>query len=175
MDNNHYIAFLGFKNLADGPLRQVLAAAWPHCNEPSGSLLIFQRDTGRQCDFDWSGTLDEVLDRADPPVPKAGPGRPRLGVVSTEVTLLPRHWDWLNAQPARASGTLRRLVEDAMAREVNNPQRRREALGKILGALAGNEPNFEEATRALYAGDVVSLKAMTARWPGDLPTLVAEW
>ena len=121
------------------------------------------------------GTLDEVLDRAQPQTTKAGPGRPRLGVVSTEVTLLPRHWDWLNAQPARASGTLRRLVEDAMAREASDPKKRREVLGKILWALAGNEPGFEEATRALYAGDSQAVQTITSRWSGDLPYFVAQW
>ena len=174
MQANTYMAFLGHTRLALGDLRSVLTAAWPHRNQPSNLLLIFRWDTGVQCDFDWSGTLEEVLDKADPPAAKVGPGRPRLGVVSTEVTLLPRHWDWLNAQPARASGTLRRLVEEAMARQQADPQHRREVLGKILWALAGNQPGFEEASRALYAGDGAALKALASHWPGDLPALVTE-
>lgn len=168
-----FSAFLGTRRLASGPLTTVLPAAWPYRAE--AGLLFFAHDTGSQADFDLSGTLDEALARALPPPVKTGPGRPRLGVISTEVTLLPRHWDWLNAQPARASGTLRRLVEDAMAREKDDPKKRREALGKVLWALAGNEPGFEDACRALYAGDEERLKSLSAGWSGDLPALVAGW
>ena len=147
-----HTAFSGAVHLATGPLAEVLAASYPH---KDGSLLIFECATGIQVDFDWRGTEAEVVARAVPPEPKTGPGRPLLGVVSTEVTLLPRHWAWLNAQPARASGTLRRLIDQAMAWD---------ALGKILWAVAGNEPGFEEAARALYAHDKDRLKTLSADW-----------
>jgi len=175
MNNSFFTAFLGTKRLSTGTLPEVLAAAFPHREGLGPALLIFAHDSGRQLDFDWRGTLEEVVQRTLPPAPKTGPGRPKLGVVSTEVTLLPRHWDWLNQQPARASGTLRRLVEDAMAREATDPLKRREALGKILWAVAGNEPGFEEAARALYAGDGAKLKALSAGWSGDLPEFVENW
>jgi hypothetical protein len=168
-----FSAFLGTRRLATGPLNTVLASAWPHRQE--AGLLFFDHQTGRQTDFDWSGSLEEVLARATPAAPKPGRGRPRLGVVSTEVTLLPRHWEWLDAQPARASGTLRRLVDQAMAQEAGDPNRRAEALGKILWSLAGNEPGFEEASRALYAGDRDRLLALAAGWSGDLPAFVSGW
>ena len=156
-----YSAFRGTTRVATGPADHVLAVI-RGANEPEGTFVIFDHATGRQTDF--------------PMVPvRPGPGRPKLGVVSTEITLLPRHWEWLAAQPARASGTLRRLVEEAMARESTDPQKRLEALGKILWAVAGNEPGFEEASRALYAGDRPRLEALAAQWSGDLPAVVKSW
>lgn len=163
METNLFWAFRGTTRVASGPLDQVLAAV-RSSGDADGTVLFFDHATGRQTDFDWSR-----------PAEKPGPGRPKLGVVSTEVTLLPRHWDWLNAQPARASGTLRRLVEEAMAREASDPQKRLEALGRILWAVAGNEPGFEEASRALYAGDRARLEVLAAGWSGDLPELVRSW
>lgn len=168
-----YSSFLSTRRLASGPLADVLRASWPHRDE--AGLLFFSHSDGRQADFDWRGTPDEVVARALPPAIKTGPGRPKLGVVSTEVTLLPRHWDWLAAQPGRASGTLRRLVEEAMAAEASDPKKRLEALGRILWAVAGNEPGFEEASRALYAGDRTTLTALARSWSGDLPTFVEDW
>lgn len=162
MENNRYSAFRGTALIATGTHDQVLAVVRA-TGEPEGSILVFDHATGRQID----------LPLALPPKP--GPGRPRLGVVSTEVTLLPRHWDWLNAQSARASGTLRRLVEEAMAREGSDPKKRLEALGRILWAVAGNEPGFEEASRALYAGDRPGLEALAATWSGDLAPFVKNW
>ena len=165
--NPLFSAFLGPRLLITGSLDEVKPVVAPFVDHAQGPLLVFDHATGRQVDVD--------LRESSPAPAKVGPGRPKLGVVSTEVTLLPRHWEWLNAQPARASGTLRRLVEEAMAAEALNPQKRREALGQILWALAGNEPGFEEATRALYAGDQERLIALTAGWPGDLPPFVREW
>jgi hypothetical protein len=159
-----YHAFQGTRHLASGALADVLTVCHPLRNEPQ--VLIFD-GSGRQTDFDWSGDLVDVIKRAAPEAaPRTGPGRPKLGVRSVEVTLLPRHWDWLERQPARASGTLRRLVEDAMARESADPRKRAEALGRMLWAVAGNEPGFEEASRALYAGETARLEGITAAWPG---------
>lgn len=157
------LAFQGTTRLAAGPVDEVLAQLRARKDEPG--ILFFDRDTGRQVDFDWSA----------PAPPKPGPGRPKLGVVSTEVTLLPRHWEWLNAQPGRASATLRRLVEQAMRAEATDPKARRDALGKILWALAGNLAGFEEACRCLYADDRPGLQGFADRWPGDLPDLVRTW
>lgn len=168
-----YSAFCGTRCLAQGPLEAVLRTAWPHRDSPG--LLFFDHATGRQVDFDWRGDADEVVARALTPAPRTGPGRPKLGVVSTEVTLLPRHWDWLASQPGRASGTLRRLVEDAMAREAADPGRRREVLAQILWAVAGNEPDFEEASRALYGGDMDRVRQLALGWSGDLPEWVGRW
>jgi len=127
-----FTACLGSRRLATGPWDLVTAAARPYVGNSSGPLLIVAHVNGQTVDFD-----------GEEPV-KPGRGRPRLGVTSAEVTLLPRHWDWLAAQPARASATLRRLVEEAMAREPHDPKKRRDALGRILWAVAGNEAGFEE-------------------------------
>jgi len=175
MESTLFTAFLESRRIATGPLEAVLAAAYPFRDNTSGPLLIFRHDDGRQTDFDWRGTAEDVVARAVPSPAKSGPGRPKLGVVSTEVTLLPRHWEWLNAQGARASGTLRRLVDEAMDREASDPKKRLEALGKILWAAAGNQPGFEEATRALYAGDRAGLEELTSKWPGDWPDFVRGW
>lgn len=159
-----YHAFQGTRHVRSGPLAEVLTACYP-IHEDAG-LLLFDA-TGRQTDFDWRGNLSEVIARADPAAaPRTGPGRPKLGVRSVEVTLLPRHWDWLDHQPARASGTLRRLVDDAMARESTDPRKRAEVLSRILWAVAGNEPGFEEASRALSRGDAAKLVELADRWPG---------
>lgn len=175
MDTPLYSAFSGSRLLATGPLPVVLAAAYPFRDNSPSPLLIFSHTDGHQADFNWQGTLEEVIARASPAAVRTGPGRPKLGVVSTEVTLLPRHWDWLNSQPARASGTIRRLVDQAMAREAGNEKRRREVLGTILWALAGNEPGFEEASRALYSGNIERLKTLVSAWSGSLGEFVSWW
>jgi len=99
-----------------------------------------------------------------------GPGRPRLGVVAREVTLLPRHWEWLREQPGGASVALRKLVEEARRASAGRDRlrRARDAAYRFMHVLAGNEPGFEEAVRALYAGDPERFRAMTARWPADV-------
>jgi len=175
MDTPLYSVFDGTRRLATGTLAEILPQLDPEAVASGRPLLFFDHATGVQRDFDLRGTPEQILARAEPPAPKAGPGRPKLGVISTEVTLLPRHWDWLAAQPARASGTLRRLVEEAMARDAADPRRRLEALGKVLWAVAGNEPGFEEAARALFAGDAEKVRAVARRWSGDLPAFVEAW
>jgi len=163
METTTYSAFRGTARLATGPLSEVLTAVRALEDKTEGTILFFDHTTGRQTDFDLTTPA------------KPGPGRPKLGVVSTEVTLLPRHWEWLNEQPARASGTLRRLVETAMSWEGSDPKKRLEALGKVLWALAGNEPGFEEASRALYTGDRTRLELLSQVWSGDLPAFVRDW
>lgn len=111
-----------------------------------------------------------MLARAAPPAPKRGPGRPSLGVVCREVSLLPKHWEWLESQPARASGTLRRLVDATIRNEsaADRLRRRVEAAGRIMWSLAGNLEGFEEASRALYARKWADFAARIASWPEDL-------
>lgn len=166
-----YSAFSGDRLIAFGSLADVLGAAKAHIDTSEDpQLLIFEDRTGRQLDFDFRGSLADVLTRALPPPERTGPGRPKLGVVSREVSLLPRHWEWLEQQPQGISGSLRRLVEEA--RKLNPGEQRarkgREALNKFMTAIAGNRPNYEEATRALFAPDYARFEELTADWPEDI-------
>jgi hypothetical protein len=144
-------------------------------------VLVFDAVSSRPVEIDLRGTTDEVLQRLpakgeptamppDRPDRARQPGRPRLGVVAREVTLLPRHWEWLASQPGGASVALRKLVEEAM-RSHRGVDRRREAVEsafRFMNAMAGNERGFEEATRALFAGDRSRFAELVADWPADL-------
>ena len=179
-----FTAFVGPRCVAAGSLETVaLALKTAAERDPAAPALAFSDATGRVVDLDLRGTADAVVARLadhpdwpgaaeapDAPAGKRGPGRPRLGVVAREVTLLPRHWDWLAAQPGGASVALRRLV-DAARRTGDGPGRRRgaqEAAYRFLSAMAGNEPGFEEATRALFAADRPRFETLLARWPADI-------
>ena len=168
-----YAAFAGDQLLSTGPLTDVLAAV--KLTQDGGetrSILIFNNQTGKEVDFDFRGSLDEVLARVKPKSVAKGPGRPRLGVESREVTLLPRHWAWLQRQPSGASAALRRLVEEAS--RIKNPdeetRRARDAAYSFMSVMAGNRPGFEEAARALYAGDMAGFASITKAWPTDIRT-----
>ncbi len=166
-----FTAFSGYTHVATGTLPQVLPRVRELLQrEKAAQVLIFNDDSGKQVDFDLRGTLEEVLARVAPPAPKKGPGRPSLGVVCREVSLLPRHWEWLESQPARASGTLRRLVDAAGRNESaeSRCRRRLEAAGRLMWSLAGNLEGFEEASRALYARRWPDFSARIASWPEDL-------
>ena len=130
-------------------------------------MLIFDDHTGRQVDFDLRGTLDEVLARVAPAQSRPGPGRPKLGVVSREVSLLPRHWEWLEDQPNGASAAIRRLVDQARKYDTG-ALRARMALGRFLSAMAGDLPGCEEAGRALYASDRARFETQIREWPADI-------
>jgi len=171
-----YTAFSDSRRIAAGPLAILLPKlkAWTGAH-PGQPPLVFDDETGRQVDFDLRGRVEDVLARALPPSAPAGPGRPKLGVVSREVSLLPRHWEWLEEQPNGASAALRRLVDEARKSEPEQQRRRRaqDALSRVLTALAGDLPNYEEATRALYAGDRTRFDALIAKWPADIRRYVA--
>src|SRR5690606_1919038 len=112
------IAFEGTRRVAAGPLATVVAAAKPVVDRAgNGQVLLFDAETSQPVEIDFRGSLDDVLARIDPK-PAAtdearGPGRPKLGVVAREVTLLPRHWEWLKEQTGGASVALRKLVDQA--------------------------------------------------------------
>src|SRR4051812_39438515 len=106
-----FTVFAGSQLLVSGAKSEVLKATKRHLDASGGAVLIFEDQTGRPVDFDFRGSIDDVLARAAD-APKGGPGRPRLGVVSREISLLPRHWDWLGAQPNGISAAIRRLVDD---------------------------------------------------------------
>ena len=171
-----YTAFAAERLVERGPLADVLAAVKRKgADHPAARLLIFENETGRQVDFDLRGTLDDVLERVTTREAPQGPGRPRLGVESREVTLLPRHWAWLELQPNGASAALRRLVDGATRRAdpAATARQRRDAAYRVMSALAGNRAGFEEAARALFAGDRERFRSLTAKWPKDLRSHLA--
>jgi len=163
----------GRRLTAGDQLTVALAAQAVFAKRPDAPLLIFDPD-GRQVDFDLRGGPEDLAARlapaeAEPETPR-GRGRPKLGVVAREVTLLPRHWDWLAAQPGGASVALRKLVE-AARREAEAPdrlRRARDAAYRFASAAAGDAPGFEAAMRALYAGDKEGFEAGLAQWPADV-------
>ncbi|WP_242340437.1 DUF2239 family protein [Anaeromyxobacter sp. SG66] len=171
LDEDRYTAFAGDRLLASGLRREVLLAVKAHHDAGGGSALVFADATGRQTDFDLRGTPDEVVARAEGPL-RTGPGRPKLGVVSREISLLPRHWEWLEQQPSGASAALRRLVDEARKREPDRERARRarEAAGRFMWAMAGDLAGFEEASRALYAGETRRLRTLLRSWPKDVRT-----
>lgn len=176
-----YTAFAGLRCIATGALEQTVLTAKRHADTGTTEpLLIFEDRTGTQIDFDLRGTPDEVRARlaahphfapaTAPGTGRSGPGRPRLGVVSREVSLLPRHWSWLVEQPGGASAALRRLVDEARKRDPahDDARRAREAAGRFLWAVAGDLPGFEEASRALFARDDARLAGIVSTWPPDV-------
>jgi hypothetical protein len=154
------VAFLGSKRIAEGELAEVAAKAHRTAKGKFESVLIFDNATGELIEEDPRKVED----------PPRQPGRPKLGVVPREVTLLPRHWEWLNVQPGGASVALRKLVEDARRVNRNTDRLRaaKEAAYRFITALAGNESGFEEATRALFAGDAIRFAEHSRTWPPDV-------
>jgi uncharacterized protein len=176
-----YIAFEGERRIAAGDLQAVARAAKQTLDQrKDASVLIFEGSTSEPVDLDFRGGLADVLARlpvpngvapAEPELPpNRGPGRPKLGVVAREVTLLPRHWEWLAQQAGGASVAIRKLVEEARrgGDDKDRIRRAQEAAYRFMSAMAGNKPHFEEATRALFAPDPVRFKALIAGWPVDV-------
>jgi hypothetical protein len=174
-------AFLGTRRIASGDLPQVaLKAKQATDRDKWAQVVIFDDVTSQVIEVDFRGTQKDVLRRLAEATPASveaqaeeaprGPGRPKLGVVAREVTLLPRHWDWLAGQPGGASVALRKLVEHAIRANEGKDRRRRaqEAAYRFLSAMAGNEPGFEEATRALFAGKQARFDELAEPWPMDV-------
>lgn len=178
------IAFEGDRRLANGPLADVAVAVRKRAGKGTHeNILVFDQASGRTLTLDLTGTEKDVRARYSetpaaaleapedaPPTAPRGPGRPRLGVVPREVTLLPRHWEWLNAQPGGASVALRKLVEEARKTrgQTDTLRARQEAAYRFLSAIAGDWRNYEETTRALYAGDAGRFRTLTEDWPADV-------
>jgi hypothetical protein len=177
-------AFDGNRRLAAGTRLQVaLAVKSLLAQRPDAAALIFDDSTGSQIDFNLQGSDAEIAARLAAPAPKGedagaarGPGRPKLGVVPREVTLLPRHWEWLAAQPGGASVTLRKLVEEARRAGADKDVMRasQERAYRFMAAMAGNLPNFEEAARALFASNQAKFNSLIADWPTDVRGYASE-
>lgn len=160
-------AFCGFQRIARGSRATVVAAL--RARSDAAACLVFDDHTGMQVDLDLRDAAAPP-EAAAPDEPPRGVGRPKLGVVAREVTLLPRQWEWLARQPGGASVALRRLVDEARRVHAGRDAARaaREAAYGVMTGLAGNLPGFEEAARALFAGDRAGFEARLAGWPDDL-------
>jgi hypothetical protein len=180
---NNYTAFEAGRVVAKGALPQVVLGVKRRLGKAdNSSVLIFSDDTGNTMDFNFQGTEKDVLKRLEvfggvggqgPAIPDAGyagPGRPKLGVVSREVSLLPRQWEWLASQSGGASAVLRRLVDEAKKKtsEGTSIKKIQERAYKFMSVIAGDFPEYEEAIRALYKKDRKGFQARMAAWPEDV-------
>jgi hypothetical protein len=177
-----YFAFEGERRIGLGSLGDIAHAARATLDHrQDASILIFDGKTGAVVDIDLRGSVDDVLARIQPAgAPTAdedaavaasrGPGRPKLGVVAREVTLLPRHWDWLAQQKGGASVAIRRLVDEARRTNEDRDRTRlaQEAAYRFMSTMAGNRPHFEEAIRALFANERGRFEKLIAEWPADI-------
>jgi uncharacterized protein len=176
-------AFAGSRRIASGGPAQVAGEVKEMLDKgEKGTVLIFDDLTSRLVEVDFRGSLEDVLKmvKMSFPSPAAGekpgdgeqrgPGRPKLGVVAREVTLLPRHWEWLASQPGGASVALRKLVEKARKEsgETDRVRLAQESANRFMTAMAGDLPGFEEATRALFAGDRKRFTRIISPWPADI-------
>ena len=160
------IVFDGDRLLAAGT-RQEAAAEVARAVGQGGAhqILAFDGATSRLVDLDARVPSPPAETEA-----KRGPGRPKLGVVAREVTLLPRHWDWLNAQPGGASVALRKLVDEARKSNgaADGLRASRESVYRFMTAMAGDRPHYEDACRALFAGDAEGFGSAIGEWPVDV-------
>jgi len=176
----HFTAFQGHRRLTSGTLREVALAVKSAAGSETTPVFIYDDATGRMIDVDTRGTAEEVVARLapEPVVPSGldqpreprGVGRPKLGVIAREVTLLPRHWDWLSTQSGGASVALRKLVEEARRTSGDKDRRRaaQDASYYFMSAIAGDLPGFQEAARALFAYDRRRFGELVAGWPEDV-------
>jgi hypothetical protein len=178
------VAFEGSRRIAQGELHQVALKTKEVIDRGERApVLILNEATSEPIEVDFRGTAQEVFERLTGPgtatmdarqpgitIAPRGPGRPRLGVVAREVTLLPRHWEWLNSQPGGASVALRRLVDEArrVRADGNRKRQTQEAAYRFISTMAGNEPHFEEATRALFADNLDDFDRLIDAWPADV-------
>ena len=189
----HWIAFEHHRRLARGEPAGVIAAVQQRlAAQPEALQLVLDAVTSERIELDWRTPAAQLLAQL-PPAPATdepdeapggeaprGPGRPKLGVTAREVTLLPRHWDWLARQPGGASVALRKLVQSAMRDGGSAEAQRRatEAAYRFMSIVCGDLPQYEEVSRALFAGDLARVEALAADWPTDvtahLRTLLAQ-
>lgn len=171
-----HTAFHDATRIAGGPLAAIaLAVKAAFTTDPAAAILVFDDATGKVVDLDLRGSDAEIAARYAPRTDEAtdiprGRGRPKLGVVAREVTLLPRHWGWLALQPGGASQALRRLVDDARKSDGGRSQTRaaQERAYAFIATMAGDREGFEEASRALFAGDGDGFAEHSRSWPADI-------
>lgn len=176
------IAFANTTLLTSGPLATVVAAVKNYADiHADTNIQIFNAQDSKPVEIDLRGSIADILANfpseqsaptsdTDIDVTNRLPGRPKLGVISREITLLPRHWEWLSQQKGGASVTLRKLVDEARhsSKEKDALRAAQESAYRFMTAMAGNEVNYEDAVRALYAKDIVLLRTLIETWPKDI-------
>jgi hypothetical protein len=177
------IAFDGIRRIAFGPLADVAPTVKEYADaQPLARILVFNAETSEPIEIDCRGSLADVMRRIAPVTTEASPpddvrisqpagrGRPKLGVVAREVTLLPRHWEWLGTQPGGASVALRKLVEQARraSSAADRIRQSQDATNRFMTAMAGDMDGYEEASRALFAADRQRFESLLAAWPEDI-------
>ncbi|MCM2310529.1 MAG: DUF2239 family protein [Steroidobacteraceae bacterium] len=179
-----YLAFMDDKCIASGSLLEVALAVRRTLDAgATASIVVLHARTAHVVDLDLRGTADDIASRltaaasavvpgdsTQHPARAPGPGRPRLGVISREVSLLPRHWNWLATQRGGASAALRRLVDEARQKNGTRDSHRaaQEAVDRYMRVLAGDRSHYEDALRAFYAGRDEDLFRLAAAWPADI-------
>jgi len=184
-----YTAFEGSELVFRGSLQHVVTKIKKRMGKTSHSeVLLFSDETGKLMDFNFHGTEKDVLKRLEvfssvsdrhgkeESASPAGPGRPKLGVISREVSLLPRHWEWLAAQPSGSSATLRKLIEEAKKKSSGGAtvKQLQERCYKVMSVLAGDLSGYEEALRSLYKKDEERFLVQIKEWPKDIRKHIAE-
>ena len=178
-----YTAFEGTTRLFRGTFQEVVLKVKERMGRAEDKpVLIFSDDTGTTMDFNLHGSVKDVLRRLETYVskqenqPVSGPGRPKLGVMSREVSLLPRHWEWLASQPGGASATIRKLIEEARKRSSTHlsVKQVQERAYRFMSVIAGDMKGYEEALRALYKADRKSLLLHMQQWPADVRSHVLD-
>lgn len=180
---NTYTAFDNHKLFTKGSLAEVVTKIKRQLGKTNhSSILIFSDISGKTMDFNFQGTEDEVHKRLEifnsefSPNENTGPGRPKLGVVSREVSLLPRHWEWLATQSGGASATLRKLIDDAKKKSLNVSQSKQaqDRTYQVMSVLAGDLKGYEETLRALYKKDKKKFLTLIEAWPRDIQLYITE-
>ena len=164
---NPVTAFLGNAIVARGERIAVTRELERLYPADLGILRVFEDGTGRVVDLDYWDAA------ASAPAPPRRRGRPSLGVAAREVTLLPRHWDWLSSQAGGASAAIRRLVEEA-SRKGPGPNEKRDSAYRFMSDMCGDRPGYEEALRALYRGEQAKLDLLVAGWPRQIRAYLSE-
>lgn len=183
---NTYTAFEDHKILSQGSLEDVVLKVKKRLEKsPESQIVIYSDITGKSMDFNFQGSEKEVLKRLEiyttPETDNqgsasTGPGRPKLGVISREVSLLPKHWEWLATQSGGASNTLRKLVEESMKKTSGTltVKTAQERTYKFMSVEAGDLENYEEALRALYRKDKERFTSEIKAWPRDVQKHIFE-
>lgn len=163
------VAFVGTRQVAAGALAAVVTALKGRATSDA-PVFVFDAHTGRPIAIDLARPLPELLAQIEAGELPRTRGRPRLGVVSREVSLLPHQWAWLAQQRGGASAALRRLVDAARQAEDDDPTLGAaiDAAHRFLWAIAADLPDFEAATRALFARDFATFSALTTAWPAGI-------